>query len=74
MNRSGHADVGIAPMVARLRELAAQALPGARVTTCEGCGRAFELVRENQRHCRPSCRQLSIERKRGKPAHDGLFE
>lgn len=73
MNRFAHATNGIAPMAARLQELAAQALRGARATTCDGCGQTFELIRENQRHCRPSCRQLSIEQ-RGKPADYGLFE
>ena len=33
---------------------------------CYGCGGEFQPVRENQRHCRPSCRQKAIERRRGK--------
>lgn len=31
---------------------------------CEGCRKPFQPVRRNQRHCRPSCRRLTLERKR----------
>lgn len=30
---------------------------------CEGCGAPFTPVRPHQRHCRPSCRKLTFERR-----------
>lgn len=51
-------------MVNRLRQLAASARIHAPMATCDGCGQAFEPVRDAQRHCRPSCRHLAADRRR----------
>jgi hypothetical protein len=31
---------------------------------CRGCGQAFKPARASQQHCRPSCRQKALERRR----------
>jgi hypothetical protein len=37
---------------------------------CEGCEQPFTPARRSARHCRPSCRKLSLERRRAKPLLD----
>lgn len=32
--------------------------------SCAGCGRVFTPGRKDQRHCRPSCRVLALQRRR----------
>jgi hypothetical protein len=34
---------------------------------CEGCQRPFVPSRKDARHCRPSCRVLSMQRRRQQP-------
>ncbi len=54
----------------------ANPLPGVPGATCEGCLKPFQPVRRNQRHCRPSCRRLTFDRKRAAGARAAwqLFE
>ena len=42
---------------------ASESVRGRRL--CPGCGGSFQPCRENQQHCRPSCRQKHYERRKG---------
>jgi hypothetical protein len=40
------------------------------VPRCLGCGSEFAPLRRNQKHFRPSCRRLALERRRKLPLLD----
>jgi hypothetical protein len=40
---------------------------------CPGCEREFIALRKNQRHCRPSCRRLALERRRALAARARIY-
>jgi hypothetical protein len=43
---------------------AARRLKALQRVPCGGCGLPFEPTRRDQKHCRPGCRRLALERRR----------
>jgi hypothetical protein len=41
---------------------------------CPGCELEFIPLRKNQRHCRPGCRRLALERRRALPLLDSAAD
>jgi hypothetical protein len=41
---------------------------------CPGCDLEFIPLRKNQKHCRPGCRRLALERRRALPLLDASEE